>query len=166
MLPAGKLLLHPRRRGDLLKEGDPAPDFELASTDGSTVRLKDLRGQKVVLYFYPRDDTPGCTREACSFRDASEAYVARGAAVYGVSADDPKSHQKFTRKFSLNFPLLSDPDHSVATAYDSWGLKKFMGREYEGIKRNTFLIDEKGRIARVWEAVKPDGHADEVLAAL
>jgi peroxiredoxin Q/BCP len=166
MLPAGKLLLHPTRRGDLLKEGDPAPDFELTSTDGSTVRLKDLRGRKVVLYFYPRDDTPGCTKEACSFRDSSEAYVARGAAVYGVSADDATSHQKFTKKFNLNFPLLSDPDHSVATAYDSWGLKKFMGREYMGIKRNTFLIDEKGKVAKVWEAVKPEGHAEEVLAAL
>ncbi|HEV1997500.1 MAG TPA: peroxiredoxin, partial [Candidatus Dormibacteraeota bacterium] len=98
--------------------------------------------------------------------DASEAYAARGAAVFGISADTTRSHQKFTTKFGLNFPLLSDPDHSVASAYDSWGLKKFMGREYHGVKRNTFLIDEEGKVARVWESVKPDGHADEVLAAL
>ena len=150
----------------MLQAGDPAPDFELTAGDGSTVRLKDLRGRKVVLYFYPRDDTPGCTKEACSFRDSSEAYAARGAAVFGVSADSAKSHLKFTNKFGLNFPLLSDPDHSVATAYDSWGLKKFMGREYQGIKRNTFLIDEQGKVARVWESVKPDGHAEDVLAAL
>jgi len=143
-----------------------APDFELTAGDGSTVRLADLRGRKVVLYFYPRDDTPGCTKEACSFRDSSEAYAARGAAVFGVSADSTTSHQKFSSKFGLTFPLLSDPDHSVTSAYGSWGLKKFMGREYEGIKRNTFLIDEEGKVARVWEAVKPDGHADEVLAAL
>ena len=150
----------------MLQEGELAPEFELSAGDGSVVRLKDLRGKKVVLYFYPRDDTPGCTKEACSFRDSSEAYAARGAAVFGVSADSARSHQKFTTKFGLNFPLLSDPDHTVALAYDSWGKKKFMGREYEGIKRNTFLIDEEGRIAKVWEAVKPDGHADEVLAAL
>ena len=150
----------------MLKEGDMAPGFELSAGVGSTVRLKDLRGRRVILFFYPRDDTPGCTREACSFRDSSEAYAARGAAVFGVSADSAKSHQKFTTKFGLNFPLLSDPDHAVATAYDSWGLKKFMGREYQGINRNTFLIDEDGRVARVWEAVKPAGHAEEVLAAL
>ena len=150
----------------MLNEGDIAPDFELAAGDGSTVRLADLRGRKVVLYFYPRDDTPGCTKEACSFRDSSQAYAARGAAVYGVSADSTTSHQKFSSKFGLTFPLLSDPDHRVASAYGSWGLKKFMGREYEGIKRNTFLIDEEGKVARVWEAVRPDGHAEEVLAAL
>ena len=150
----------------MLQEGDQAPDFELTAGDGSIMRLQDLRGQKVVLYFYPKDDTPGCTKEACSFRDSSEAYAARGAAVFGVSADSTNSHQKFTKKFGLTFPLLSDPDHAVAEAYDSWGLKKFMGREYLGIKRNTFLIDEQGKIAKVWEAVKPDGHADEVLAAL
>ena len=150
----------------MLNEGDVAPDFELTAGDGSTVRLADLRGRKVVLYFYPRDDTPGCTREACAFRDSTAAYAARGAAVFGVSADSKTSHQKFSSKLGLNFPLLSDPDHRVASEYASWGLKKFMGREYEGIKRNTFLIDEQGKIARVWEAVKPDGHADEVLAAL
>ena len=150
----------------MLTVGDIAPDFELTAGDGSTVRLADLRGRKVVLFFYPKDDTPGCTKEACSFRDSSAAYAARGAAVFGVSADNTTSHQKFSSKFGLNFPLLSDPDHTVASVYDSWGLKKFMGREYQGIKRNTFLIDEEGKIAHVWEAVKPDGHADEVLAAL
>jgi peroxiredoxin Q/BCP len=150
----------------MLNAGDEAPDFELTAGDGSIVRLKDLRGRKVILYFYPRDDTPGCTREACSFRDSGPAYESRGASVFGVSADSVKSHQKFTDKFGLTFPLLSDPDHAVASAYDSWGLKKFMGREYLGIMRNTFLIDEDGRIAKVWESVKPDGHAEEVLAAL
>jgi len=150
----------------VLQEGDAAPDFELTAGDGSIVRLKDQRGTKVVLYFYPKDDTPGCTKEACSFRDSNETYVARGAAVFGVSADDARSHQKFSTKFGLNFPLLSDPDHSVASAYDSWGPKKFMGREFLGVKRNTFLIDEGGRIARIWENVHPEGHADEVMAAI
>ena len=150
----------------MLQEGDPAPDFELTAGDGSTVRLGDLRGRKVVLYFYPRDDTPGCTTEACAFRDSSEEYAARGAAVYGVSTDNTRSHQRFAAKYGLNFPLLSDPDHAVASAYGSWGPKKFMGREYEGILRNTFLIDEEGRIARTWLGVRPAGHAAEVLAAL
>jgi peroxiredoxin Q/BCP len=150
----------------LLKEGDAAPDFELKAGDGSTVSLDSLRGKKVVLYFYPKDDTPGCTTEACAFRDSSEQYTSRGAAVFGVSADSTGSHQKFASKYGLNFPLLSDPDHSVATAYGSWGPKKFLGREYEGILRNTFLVDEEGRIAKVWESVKPLGHAEEVLAAL
>ncbi|MEA2683577.1 MAG: thioredoxin-dependent peroxiredoxin [Chloroflexota bacterium] len=150
----------------MLKEGDDAPDFELAAGDGSTVSLKGLRGKKVILYFYPRDDTPGCTTEACSFRDNSDQYTSRGAAVFGISADNARSHQKFTSKYGLNFPLLSDPDHAVARAYSSYGPKKFMGREYEGILRNTFLVDEEGKIARVWESVKPLGHAEEVLAAL
>ena len=150
----------------MLKEGDAAPDFELTAGDGSTVSLRSLRGRKVVIYFYPKDDTPGCTTEACAFRDSSDLYTAKGAAVFGISADSIKSHQKFATKYGLNFPLLSDPDHAVASAYDSWGKKKFMGREYDGIKRNTFLIDEAGKIARVWESVKPLGHADEVLAAL
>jgi peroxiredoxin Q/BCP len=150
----------------VLKEGDPAPDFTLTAGDGSAVRLQDLRGRKVVLYFYPKDDTPGCTTEACAFRDSSQEYTSRGAVVYGISADSTRSHQRFATKYGLNFPLLSDPDHSVATAYASWGPKKFMGREYDGIMRNTFLIDEEGRIAKVWESVKPAGHADEVLAAL
>ncbi|MFN2464009.1 MAG: thioredoxin-dependent thiol peroxidase [Candidatus Dormibacteria bacterium] len=149
-----------------MKEGDPAPDFELMTGDGGTVRLQDLRGQRVVLYFYPKDDTPGCTTEACAFRDTSEAYEARGARVFGVSTDNTRSHKRFSGKYGLNFPLLSDPDHAVAESYGSWGPKKFMGRSYEGIHRNTFLIDAEGRIARIWEGVKPQGHAEEVLASL
>ena len=150
----------------MLKTGDQAPDFTLTTGDGETVSLHDLRGRPVVLYFYPRDDTPGCTTEACSFRDLQPEFKKRNAAVFGVSTDDLKSHQKFAHKYDLTFPLLSDPDHAVAEAYDSWGLKKFMGREYNGVKRNTFLIGPDGKIARVWEAVKPAGHPEEVLAAL
>ena len=150
----------------MLKAGDKAPDFELTTGDGDTVRLHDLKGKSVVLYFYPRDDTPGCTVEACAFRDLSPEFDKRGAIVYGVSADSVKSHTKFTQKYGLNFPLLSDPDHAVAEAYDSWGTKKFMGREYQGIKRNSFLIGKDGKIARVWEGVKPAGHAEEVLQAI
>ena len=150
----------------MLSEGQDAPDFTLTTGDGETVSLGDLRGRKVVLYFYPRDDTPGCTVEACAFRDAGPLFEARGAVVYGVSADNLRSHQRFTNKYGLTFPLLSDPDHRVAEAYGSWGPKTYMGRTYEGILRNTFLIDEQGKVARIWEKVKPQGHADEVLAAL
>ena len=150
----------------MLKTGDPAPDFTLTAGDGTSVSLAALRGRPVVLYFYPRDDTPGCTTEACSFRDLQTEFNKRQAAVFGVSTDNLKSHQKFAHKYDLTFPLLSDPDHAVAEAYDSWGLKKFMGREYNGVKRNTFLIGPDGKIARVWEAVKPAGHPEEVLAAL
>jgi thioredoxin-dependent peroxiredoxin len=150
----------------MLKPGDPAPDFALTTGDGESVSLSDLRGRPVVLYFYPRDDTPGCTTEACSFRDLQPEFKKRDAAVFGVSTDNLKSHQKFAHKYDLTFPLLSDPDHAVAEAYDSWGLKKFMGREYEGVKRNTFLIGPDGKIAHVWEKVKPAGHPEEVLAEL
>jgi peroxiredoxin Q/BCP len=149
-----------------LKPGDPAPDFSLSTGDGETVNLGDLRGRPVVLYFYPKDDTPGCTAEACAFRDLLPEFEARGAAVYGVSADVEKAHQKFTSKYGLTFPLLSDPTHAMISAYESWGPKKFMGREYEGILRNTFLIGADGKIARVWEKVKPAEHVQEVLAAL
>jgi peroxiredoxin Q/BCP len=150
----------------MLKAGDQAPDFELLTGDGESVHLTDLKGTPVVLYFYPRDDTPGCTVEACSFRDLSPEFEKRGAIVYGVSADSVKSHTKFSQKYGLNFPLLSDPDHAVSEAYDSWGPKKFLGREYLGIRRNSFLIGKDGKIARVWEGVKPAGHAEEVLQAL
>ena len=150
----------------MLKPGDQAPDFTLSTGDGETVRLGDLRGKPVVIYFYPRDDTPGCTTEACSFRDAQPDYNRAGAVVYGISGDDGRSHRKFTDKYGLSFPLLSDPDHEVAKLYDSWGQKKFMGREYMGIMRNTFLVDRDGGIARVWEKVKPAGHAEEVLAEI
>jgi thioredoxin-dependent peroxiredoxin len=150
----------------MLTTGDSAPDFTLTTGDGETVSLSDLRGRPVVLYFYPKDDTPGCTTEACSFRDLQPEFNKRNAAVFGVSTDNLKSHQKFAHKYDLTFPLLSDPDHAVAEAYDSWGLKKFMGREYEGVKRNTFLIASDGKIAHVWEKVRPAGHPEEVLAEL
>ena len=150
----------------MLKIGDNAPDFALSTGDGKTVRLSELRGKPVVLYFYPKDDTPGCTTEACSFRNLMPEFDRHGAAVFGVSADNLKSHQKFTHKYDLTFPLLSDADHKVAEAYDSWGPKKFLGREFLGVKRNTFLIGLDGKIKQVWEGVKPSGHPDEVLAAL
>lgn len=149
----------------MLKEGSVAPDFKATNTNGETVRLKDLRGQKVVLYFYPKDDTPGCTKEACSFRDAFGAFKKRGIEVLGVSTDSEASHQKFTAKYKLPFTLLADTDHSIADAYGVYGEKKFMGRTYMGVKRMTFLIDEKGKIAKIFEKVKVDEHAREVLDA-
>src|SRR5882762_4754639 len=147
------------------KEGTVAPNFAANDANGETVRLKDLRGQRVVLYFYPKDDTPGCTKEACSFRDAFNDYKKRGIKVLGVSVDSEASHKKFTAKYKLPFTLLADPDHSIADAYGVYGEKKFMGRTYMGVKRITFLIDEKGRIKKVFEKVKPDEHARDVLEA-
>jgi thioredoxin-dependent peroxiredoxin len=149
-----------------LNPGDPAPDFTLFNGDGRSVTLSDLRGQWVVLYFYPRDNTPGCTKEACGFRDEYASYQANDVAVFGISADDQVAHQKFTKKHNLPFPLLSDPDASVATAYDSYGLKKFMGKEYMGIFRNTFLINPDGYIEKIYRKVKPEPHAAEVLVDL
>jgi peroxiredoxin Q/BCP len=149
----------------MVKEGATAPTFKTTNADGETVSLKDLRGQKVVLYFYPKDDTPGCTKEACSFRDAFSKFKKRGIAILGVSPDGEKSHQKFATKYKLPFTLLSDTDHSIADAYGVYGEKKFMGRTYMGIHRTTFLIDEKGKIKKVFEKVKPEDHADEVLGA-
>ncbi len=149
-----------------LKPGDAAPDFDLPSDSGARVRLRDLRGKRVVLYFYPKDDTPGCTTEACSFRDAWSELERRGVVVLGVSKDSPKSHLRFKQKYGLPFTLLSDEDHAVADAYGVWGPKKFMGREYEGMDRATFLIGPDGRIEAVWPRVKPEGHAEEVLAAV
>ena len=149
----------------MLKEGSVAPDFKTTNTNGETVRLKDLRGQKVVIYFYPKDDTPGCTKEACSFRDAFADFKKRGIEVLGVSTDSEASHQKFTAKYKLPFTLLADTDHSIADAYGVYGEKKFMGRTYMGVKRMTFLIDEKGKIAKIFEKVKVDEHAREVLDA-
>ncbi len=146
--------------------GDRAPAFTLTADDGRTVRLSDLRGRPVVVYFYPKDDTPGCTKEACSFRDAWEDVQATGAAVFGVSPDGVASHQRFRAKFELPFPLLADPDHAVAEAYGAWGEKSMYGRKYEGIRRTTFLIDGAGIVRRVFEKVKPEGHAQEVLAAI
>jgi peroxiredoxin Q/BCP len=149
-----------------LKEGDPAPSFETESDNAGTVRLEDLRGKHVVLYFYPKDDTPGCTTEACSFRDANSDIEAEGAVVLGVSTDSLRSHDKFRQKHGLPFTLLSDPDHRIAEAYGVYGLKKFMGREYMGVERSTFVIGPDGKLARIWPKVKPAGHADEVLAWL
>ncbi len=147
------------------KEGTLAPNFTAHDANGETVKLKELRGQKVVLYFYPKDDTPGCTKEACSFRDAFADFKKQGIKVLGVSVDSEASHKKFTAKYKLPFTLLSDPDHSIADSYGVYGEKKFMGRTYMGVKRITFLIDEKGKIKKVFEKVKPDEHAQDVLAA-
>ena len=149
----------------MVKEGNAAPAFTAKNANGETVRLKDLRGQNVVLYFYPKDDTPGCTKEACSFRDAFAKFKKRGIEVLGISPDSEASHKKFTSKYKLPFTLVADPDHSIADAYGVWGEKKFMGRTYMGVKRMTFLIDEKGKIKKVFEKVKPDEHAQEVLDA-
>ncbi|TLZ55144.1 MAG: thioredoxin-dependent thiol peroxidase [Methanobacteriota archaeon] len=148
------------------KEGDPAPDFRLPADDGKTYALKDLRGRKVVLYFYPKDDTPGCTKEACSFRDNLSRVQSKGAIVLGVSKDDLASHAKFREKYSLSFPLLSDPEGKVLTAYGVWKEKNLYGKTFMGIERTTFVIDERGRIQKVFPRVKVDGHVDEVLAAL
>ena len=148
------------------KEGDPAPDFRLPADDGKTYALKDLRGQKVVLYFYPKDDTPGCTKEACSFRDNLARVRSKGAVVLGVSKDDLESHAKFREKYSLSFPLLSDPEGKVLGAYGVSKEKSLYGKTFMGIERTTFVIDENGRIRKVFPRVKVDGHTDEVLAAL
>jgi peroxiredoxin Q/BCP len=150
----------------MLVPGAVAPDFSLATDDGKTIALKDLRGKPVVLYFYPKDDTPGCTKEACEFRDTWKDVQQTGAVVLGVSPDSVTSHRKFKQKYSLPFPLLADTDHQVASAYGAWGEKSMYGKKYQGILRTTFLIDGTGRIARVFEKVKPEGHAGEVLAAL
>ena len=149
----------------MVKEGATAPAFKTTDTNGKSLSLKDFRGQKVVLYFYPKDDTPGCTKEACSFRDGFSKFKKPGITILGVSPDSEKSHQKFTAKYKLPFTLLADTDHSIADAYGVYGEKKFMGRTYMGIHRTTFLIDEKGKIKKVFEKVKPDDHADEVLGA-
>jgi peroxiredoxin Q/BCP len=149
-----------------LKPGDKAPDFSLPSSDGKTVSLKDLKGKKVVLYFYPKDDTPGCTKEACSFRDNLARVKRKSAVIYGVSADSVKSHQKFIEKFNLSFPLLSDESKDMITAYGVWQKKSFMGKSYMGIVRTTFIIDESGKIAHIFPNVKVEGHTDAVLEHL
>ena len=149
-----------------IKVGDQAPEFETVNDKNEKVRLGDLRGRRVVLYFYPKDDTPGCTVEACNFRDNMSRLQAEGAVVLGVSLDGVESHQKFRDKFELPFTLLSDPEHEVADAYGVYGQKTFMGREYMGLDRATFLIGPDRKLEKVWPKVKPDGHADEVLAAL
>ncbi len=148
-----------------VKEGEKAPDFELPSTNGS-VRLSDFRGKKVVLYFYPKDDTPGCTAEACSFRDNIERVKKLGAVVLGISRDSLKSHENFAKKYGLNFPLLSDEDLKVHRLYGTWKKKKMYGKEYWGTERSTFVIDEDGRIIKAFRGVKVDGHVDQVIEAL
>lgn len=149
-----------------IESGIPAPDFELPDDTGTLRRLSDFRGRPVVLYFYPKDDTPGCTTEACNFRDDYSAYEKAGVQILGVSPDPVKSHAKFKQKFGLPFPLLADEDHQIAERYEVWGLKKFMGREYMGVLRTTFLIDADGQIVRVFENVKPADHSSELLAEL
>jgi peroxiredoxin Q/BCP len=150
----------------MLKPGDRAPAFSLPSDGGETVTLAGLKGRKIVLYFYPKDDTSGCTVEACEFRDHWDRVRAAGAVVLGVSPDDIASHRKFREKHRLPFPLLVDEDHGVAERYGAWGEKSRYGRKYKGILRTTVLIDEEGRVSRVFPNVKPKGHAAEVLAAL
>jgi thioredoxin-dependent peroxiredoxin len=146
-------------------EGRPAPDFTLPSDEGGEVTLSKLRGKKVVLYFYPKDDTPGCTIQACDFRDAAPSFAGVDAVVLGVSPDSVASHRKFREKHALNFPLLADEDHEVAEAYGVWKEKSMYGRKFMGIERSTFLIGEDGTVERIWRKVSPKGHAD-MLAEL
>ncbi len=152
--------------GDWVEEGSKAPAFTLAADDGSKVKLADLKGSPVVLYFYPKDDTPGCTKEACAFRDLHAELAQLGAKVLGVSPDDTASHVKFRDKFQLNFPLLADTEHKVAEAYGAWREKNMYGKKSMGIQRSTFLIGPDGKIAKVWKRVQVDGHDAEVLEAL
>ncbi len=149
-----------------LNPGDIAPDFSLPDADGQMVCLSGLRGKRVVLYFYPRDNTPGCTKEACGFRDIYSDYQAGNIVVLGISTDNAKSHTKFSAKYNLPFPLLCDEDATVATAYESYGLKKFMGKEFMGIHRSTFVIGTDGRIEKIYRKVKPEPHAAAVLKDL
>jgi len=149
-----------------IPSGISAPDFELPDETGVLRKLSDFRGRPVVLYFYPKDDTPGCTTEACNFRDDYSAYKKAGVTILGVSPDSVKSHVKFKQKFDLPFPLLADADHKICELYDVWALKNFMGREYMGVLRTTFLIDAEGKILRVFEKVKPAEHSAELLAEL
>jgi thioredoxin-dependent peroxiredoxin len=150
----------------LVEEGSPAPDFTLTSDSGEQVSLESFRGQPVVLYFYPKDDTPGCTAQACGIRDVYGDFEASGAVVLGVSPDTEESHVKFKQKHGLPFTLLADPDHAVAEAYGVWKEKSFGGKRYWGVERSTFLVDEDGNVAKIMRRVKPDTHADKVLAAL
>ncbi len=150
----------------MIEEGKPAPTFALPSDSGEEVSLEALRGRPVVLYFYPRDDTPGCTRQACGIRDAWGEFEERGAVVLGVSPDSARKHMKFRDKYGLPFTLLADEDHEVAETYGVWVEKRMLGKKYMGIERSTFVIDAGGNVAKVLRRVKPDTHADEVLAAL
>jgi peroxiredoxin Q/BCP len=150
----------------MVEEGKPAPDFELTSDAGEQVKLSDFRGKPVVLYFYPKDDTPGCTAQACGIRDAYSEFQDRGAVVLGVSPDDEAAHVKFRDKYGLPFTLLADPAHEVSENYGVWVEKNRYGKTYMGVERSTFLIDSGGKVAKVMRRVKPDTHADDVLAAL
>jgi peroxiredoxin Q/BCP len=152
--------------GDWIEVGDKAPVFTLAADDGKKVKLADLKGKPVVLYFYPEDDTPGCTTEACAFRDRKDELKKFGAVVLGVSPDDVASHAKFRDKFKLNFPLLADPDHAVAEKYGAWREKNMYGKKFMGIARCTYLIDKDGKIAKVWKRVLVDRHDQQVIDAL
>src|SRR5215203_3974023 len=155
-----------RTEAAMVEEGSPAPGFTLTSDSGEQVSLESLRGKRVVLYFYPKDDTPGCTAQACGIRDAWGEFERAGAVVLGVSADDEASHAKFRQKYELPFPLLADTDHSVAEQYGVWGEKTYAGKTYMGIERSTFVIDADGNVAAVMRNVKPDAHSDQVLEAL
>ena len=150
----------------MIEEGQPAPDFELTSDGGETVKLSALRGKQVVLYFYPKDDTPGCTAQACGIRDAYGEFEQAGAVVLGVSPDSEASHVKFKEKYGLPFTLLADADHAVAELYGVWGEQTFAGKTYMGVERSTFVIDADGNVKKVMHDVKPATHADDVLAAL
>jgi thioredoxin-dependent peroxiredoxin len=150
----------------MIRIGENAPDFELHAQNGELVRLDQFRGKKVVLYFYPKDDTPGCTKEACSFNDHLGVMKKKGAVVLGLSADKVDSHARFSAKYGLRFPLLSDPEKKVIRAYGVWKQKKLYGRTYMGIERTTFVIDERGKVAAIFPKVKVDGHSDDILEAL
>jgi len=151
---------------DFLKAGDAAPDFSLPDQEGRVHRLSDYRGRWVFLYFYPKDDTPGCTKEACGVRDHFPKFGRKDAVVFGISADPMESHKRFAQKFKLPFPLLADTEKKMIQAYGAWGQKSFMGKTYMGIQRTSFLINPKGKIAKIYEKVKPEIHAEEVLADL
>jgi peroxiredoxin Q/BCP len=150
----------------VVSEGDPAPDFTAATDAGGRVSLSDFRGRPVVLYFYPRDDTPGCTAQACGIRDAYAEFERAGAVVLGVSPDSEQKHVKFKEKYGLPFTLLADPEHEVSERYGTWGEKRYQGKTFWGVSRTTFLIAPDGTVAKVFPKVKPDTHADDVLAAL
>ncbi len=149
----------------MLKAGDKAPDFNAKDQDGNDVKLSDLKGTRVVLYFYPKDDTPGCTKEACSFRDADDVFRSKGIRVLGVSTDSEKSHQKFISKFQLPFDLLADTDKQIVESYSVWAEKSMYGKKYMGTLRKTFLIDGDGKIVKIFDKVNVAEHADEVLEA-
>jgi thioredoxin-dependent peroxiredoxin len=151
---------------DFLEVGAPAPAFTLTADDGSKVKLSDFKGKWVILYFYPKDDTPGCTKEACAFRDANQQILELGGVILGVSPDQPDSHVKFIQKYDLNFRLLSDADHAVSEKYGAWREKNMYGKRSMGIQRSTYLISPEGKVAQVWKRVQVDGHDQKVLEAL